>query len=245
MTMTDTAFSSNMGAEASAVRLDCGTSTLCGFSCTRCSFINNSIDSNSAYNATAGSLLVIAAQNTLTLSLTSSTFNDNDGAGLSVNTMAGTVTLSSCSFLAHRALVGGLQPLFVAGASSVLLADSVWQGNMLGAMALSQTQTSVALSRCSISDNLPNPTTLDTVDILMADQSPSTVNIIDCAISNNSGYAFNAGTVYYAAGAVNIQSSSSPPSVSSIVIFIANSSFVANYGFLMPGRYPASAVLCG
>lgn len=243
MTMTDTAFQDNIGAEASAARFDCGTTTSCSFSCTRCLFSNSSIDSDSAYNATAGALLVIAAQSSLTLSLSNCSFSNNDGAGLSNNMLSGLVTLSNCSFVAHRAVVGGLQALCISGASSVLLSDSVWQGNMQGAMAIAQAQTRVLLARCSVSDNQPSPLTLDTVDLLMADQSPSTVSILSCSFSNNSGYAINAGIVYYAAGAVNIQSSSSPPSVSSIAILIQDSSFVGNYGFLMPGSVSVFSAL--
>lgn len=239
MTMADSQFNDNFGAESLAMRLDCGTVSVCNFGWARTTFTNNSIDADSTHASTAAAIIVnaVGTATVLTLSLTSCDFNANDGAGLSAITLSGTVALSACSFLQHRALVNGLQATYINGATSVLLADSLWQGNMLGAMAVAQAQTSVVLARCSILDNIPSPTTLDTVDILMADTSPSSVSIIGSIFTNNSGYAFYASSasVYYAAGAVNIQSNVGYAPLTAIIVVIQDSSFVGNYGFLMPG----------
>ncbi|MEW5301128.1 MAG: hypothetical protein WDW36_004007 [Sanguina aurantia] len=238
VSVVGTDFRTNTGQSASAVQLDCGAVLWCKFAFNNCTFAENMLAANSINNATASAVIVTATatQTPLTMSVVSCKFSDNDGAGLSAASGSGVFTVQGCSFLRQQAVVGGLHALFIASPISVVLSGSTFVENTLGALALSNVQTSVVLSECTILDNEPNPATLDTVDITMADINPSSVLVSSCSFVNNSGYSFMPpySYQYFAAGAMNIQSNTLTQATA-VSVVIQDSSFLANYGFLMPG----------
>lgn len=237
--MTDTHFSSNQGTESLAVQLDCDASPSCDVSFLGCTFTNNSFVGSGASNALSAALQVTALDplTSLTLSLTSCDFAYNYGAGLASNSITGMYLVSNCSFVGQQGGRSGLPALSISGASAVTLISSSWLGNSMGAIALSQVQSSVLVSSSSMSDNLASPITLSAVDIVMRDLSPSSVSFLSCSFVNNSGTSVWPAVQgrYNGAGAVNIWSGSAVASLSSISVTVQDSSFDANNGALMAG----------
>lgn len=189
VTMADTHFSSNSGNEALSVRLDCGASSSCTVTLAGCAFTQHAIQEGSRFKDTAAVLLVSALQQqtALKVSLDSCQFFLNAGAGMAVNSLSGSVVISNSSFVGHQGVASGLPALSITGAASVVLNGSLWDNNSLGAIALSQVQSSVLLKNSKIIDNIYNPTTLSSVDILMTDLVSSSVSVFSCFFANNSG----------------------------------------------------------
>lgn len=238
LNITDTHFSNNVGGEALAVKLDCGATSSCNVALTRCTFKLHAF-AGDEYNATGAVLLVSALDpNTaLTLSLTSCEFEYNQGAGLASTSPSGSVLVSNCSFVEQQGSSGGLPALSITGAVSVVINGSRWICNSLGAIALSQVQSSVKLSNTQISGNAMSPLSQSTLDISMLDLSPSSISVTNCSFSNNSGILISpAGAgIYNGASTVIIRGGGNQALLSTINVTIQGSSLASNNGPLMAG----------
>lgn len=263
ITVEDTLFHSNRGEEALGMGLICLTSQpqTCSFDVTRSNFTQHQLFGTgvsyvmpysttlvpavyTVVGTTAAALVVKAnSSSAFTLSVDSCNFMDNQGAGVWVvqgrpdvypSSVLGEVLISNSSFIGHTPLPGGMPALSVFGARYVSLSDTLWQGNGMGAVALELVQDTLLVHRVVMIDNIAHNTTAATFDIYMMDSAPSNIDVTGSRFVNNTGFTFipNGTNTYVGAGSVNVASHNSG---GGIVISVAATSFLTNYGKLSPG----------